>query len=166
MLLLFGIVAKESTASPLELLTPLSTRGPPTQISINYLGLGNLCTHFVNLKTFCVQPPSPWYAPGQGGGGLRLCAHTQFVRIPQVCLHFRWFVVIAQCNLCDRRGKVNVDVPTIRTDTRDGAKEEEGDGEGQKNRLVQVQTDAGDRDTKKRLSAQMYLKAVITIYCW
>lgn len=122
----------------------------------------------MNLKTFCVQPPSSWYAPGLAWreGGLRLCAHTQFVRIPQVCLHFRWFVVIAQCNLCDRRGKVNVDVPTIRTDRGDGAKEEEGGGEGQENRLVQVQTDAGDRDTKKRLSAQMYLKAVITIYCW
>lgn len=77
-------------------------------------------------NVLCAAPPSPslrpW--PGLGEGGLRLCAHTQFVRIPQVCLHFRWFVVIAQCNLCDRRGKVNVDVPTIRTDRADGAKEE------------------------------------------
>lgn len=106
--------------------------GPPTQVSINYLGLGNLCTHFVNLKTFCVcAPPSSTLRPGLGRG----CAyvHTQFVRIPQVCLHFRWFLVIAQCNLCDRRGKVNVDVPTIgtdrQTDRRDG--DEEGEVEGQ-----------------------------------
>lgn len=120
------------------------------------------------LKNVLCAAPLPLGTPLARGEGLRLCAHTQFVRIPQVCLHFRWFVVIAQCNLCDRRGKVNVDVPTIRTDRADGAKEEgeEEGGEGQKNRLVQVQTDAGDRDTKKRLSAQMYLKAVITIYCW
>lgn len=118
-------------------------------------------------NVLCAAPPLLATPLAWGGeGGLRLCAHTQFVRIPQVCLHFRWFVVIAQCNLCDRRGKVNVDVPTIRTDRGDVDQEEEGGGEGHKNRLVQVQTESGDRDTKKRLSAQMYLKAVITIYCW
>jgi len=61
------------------------------------------------------------------------------VRIPQVCLHFGWFVVIAQCNLCDRRGKVNV-VPTTTTIWKWDATKAKKQKEVRKTYRVQVQT--------------------------
>lgn len=113
--LLYGVLRLAYQYYENSLLLLLRETEPHTrlEISINYLRHGNLCTHFVNLKTFShcrcaprlTPPKGPSIRPWPGGG------HSQFVRIPQVCLHFRWFVVIAQCNLCDRRGKVNVDVP-------------------------------------------------------
>lgn len=107
-----------------------------------------------NVYTACVWVPAcaslPPHSPHSTLAPVLGCAyawaHSQFVvRIPQVCLHFRWFLVIAQCNLCDQRGKVNVDVPE-----RDSRREREN------NLLVQVQTDnAGDRHEKPFICANV-----------
>lgn len=109
----------------------------------------------MNLKTFCVlffNAPPTAALPLRCQPRVMSPLGAQIVRIPQVCLHFGWFVVIAQRNLCERRAKVNV-VPANNNNTA----KQQNENEQQQTRNKQEKT----YETKRKHTGDRHGKPFI-----